>query len=101
MADVDDFAAGVAAREAGADLVATTLAGYTGGAVPEIPDLGLVAALADELDCPVVAEGRYWHPCQVRAALDAGAYAVVVGTAVTNPMAITERLVREASRERR
>jgi N-acylglucosamine-6-phosphate 2-epimerase len=91
MADVDTYEAGVAAREAGADLVATTLAGYTGGPVPAEPDLELVARLASTLDCPVVAEGRYATPEQVRAALDAGAYAVVVGTAVTNPAAITRR----------
>jgi N-acylglucosamine-6-phosphate 2-epimerase len=91
MADVDTYEAGVAAREAGADLVATTLAGYTGGPVPAGPDLDLVARLASTLDCPVVAEGRYTTPEQVRAALAAGAHAVVVGTAITNPAAITRR----------
>ena len=91
MADVDDYAAGVAAREDGADLVATTLAGYTGGAVPDDPDLDLVFRLASTLDCPVVAEGRYATPQDVRAAFDAGAYAVVVGTAITNPREITRR----------
>ena len=34
LADVDALEAGVAARAAGADAVATTLSGYTGGAVP-------------------------------------------------------------------
>lgn len=93
MADADSLAAGVAAREAGADLVATTLSGYTGGAVPAGPDVALVAHLAAALDCPVVAEGRYWTPADVRAGFDAGAYAVVVGTAITNPLAITRRFV--------
>jgi N-acylglucosamine-6-phosphate 2-epimerase len=89
MADVDGYEAGVAAREAGADAVATTLSGYTGGTVPDGPDVDLVTRLASTLDCPIVAEGRYAAPAQVRAALDAGAYAVVVGTAITNPGAIT------------
>jgi N-acylglucosamine-6-phosphate 2-epimerase len=93
MADVDSFEAGVAARDAGADIVATTLSGYTGGPVPDGPDVELVARLAAALDCPVVAEGRYWSPDDVRAAFAAGAHAVVVGTAITNPMAITRRLV--------
>ncbi|GAA3585773.1 hypothetical protein GCM10022222_83010 [Amycolatopsis ultiminotia] len=97
MADVDNVAAGVAARAAGADVVATTLAGYTGGPVPEGPDIELVAALAGRLDCPVVAEGRYRSAEDVRAAVDAGAYAVVVGTAITNPMAITTRLAKALS----
>jgi N-acylglucosamine-6-phosphate 2-epimerase len=97
MADVDSLEAGVAAREAGVDLVATTLSGYTGGEVPEGPDVALVAQLSRVLDCPIVAEGRYWTPDDVRAGFDAGAYAIVVGTAITNPMAITRRLVAVAS----
>jgi N-acylglucosamine-6-phosphate 2-epimerase len=96
MADVDGFAAGVAARAAGADAVATTLSGYTGGAVPTGPDLDLVARLAAAVDCPVIAEGRLATPEDARAALDRGAYAVVVGTAITNPAAITRRF-REAT----
>jgi N-acylglucosamine-6-phosphate 2-epimerase len=98
MADTDSFEAGIAAREAGADLVATTLSGYTGsGAVPEGPDVELVARLSAALDCPVIAEGRYWTPADVQAGFDAGAHAIVVGTAITNPEAITRRFV-EGSR---
>jgi N-acylglucosamine-6-phosphate 2-epimerase len=90
LADVDSFEAGVAARAAGAAAVATTLSGYMdGGPAPAEPDLELVAALAAELDCPVLAEGRYATPEQARAALDAGAFAVVVGTAITDPLALT------------
>jgi N-acylglucosamine-6-phosphate 2-epimerase len=85
LADVDSLAAGLAAREAGAAAVATTLAGYTGAA----PDLELVAALAAQLDCPVLAEGRIATPDQARAAFDAGAFAVVVGTAITDTVALT------------
>jgi N-acylglucosamine-6-phosphate 2-epimerase len=96
MADVDSLEAGVAAREAGVDLIATTLSGYTGGPVPDGPDVRLVAELAQALDCPVIAEGRYWTPDDARAGFEAGAYAIVVGTAITNPMAITRRFV-EAS----
>jgi N-acylglucosamine-6-phosphate 2-epimerase len=93
MADVDSYEAGMAAREAGVEIVATTLSGYTGDGVPEGPDVELVARLAGALDCPVIAEGRYWTADDVRAGFDAGAYAIVVGTAITNPMAITQRFV--------
>jgi N-acylglucosamine-6-phosphate 2-epimerase len=93
MADVDSLEAGVAAREAGVDLVASTLSGYTGTDVPDGPDVELVARLAAALDCPVVAEGRYWTPEDVRAGFDANAHAIVIGTAITNPTAITQRLV--------
>jgi N-acylglucosamine-6-phosphate 2-epimerase len=93
IADVDSVRSGLAAREAGADYVATTLSGYVGGSVPEGPDLELVAALTAKLDCPVIAEGRLRTPEHVRAACDAGAHAIVVGYAITNPTDITRRLV--------
>jgi N-acylglucosamine-6-phosphate 2-epimerase len=105
LADVDSLEAGLAAREAGAAAVATTLAGYSDAAAlarqpaprgldaaasaPGEPALDLVAALAAELDCPVFAEGRIATPAQARAAVDAGAFAVVVGTAITDPLALT------------
>jgi N-acylglucosamine-6-phosphate 2-epimerase len=92
LADVDCLDAGLAAREAGAAALATTLAGYTDAAsvaTPGEPDLELVSRLAAELDCPVFAEGRIATPDQARAAFDAGAFAVVVGTAITDPLALT------------
>ena len=101
LADVDSLDAGRAARAAGADAVATTLSGYTGdGGAPEEPDLELVERLASELDCPVLAEGRYSTPADVAAAFDAGAFAVVVGTAITDPTALTRRLAEAAARSR-
>jgi N-acylglucosamine-6-phosphate 2-epimerase len=110
LADVDSLEAGLAAREAGAAAVATTLAGYTGnaasraGAAPASapasagPDLELVAALATQLDCPVFAEGRIATPQQARAAFDVGAFAVVVGTAITDPVALTRSFAAAARR---
>jgi N-acylglucosamine-6-phosphate 2-epimerase len=92
VADVDRASAGRAAASAGAAAVATTLSGYvrTGGpAAPAGPDVALVAELAAALDCPVLAEGRYATPADVRAAFEAGAFAVVVGTAITDPTALT------------
>ena len=93
LADVDSLDAGLAARDAGADLVATTLSGYTAGPTPTGPDVELVRRLAARLDCPVVAEGRIRTTEDVRAVCDAGAYAVVVGHAITDPTDITARLV--------
>lgn len=99
LADVDCLEAGVAAREAGAAAVATTLAGYTGaGSTPSTPDINLVEVLAAELDCPVFAEGRIATPQQARAAFDAGAFAVVVGTAITDPVALTRDFAAAARR---
>jgi N-acylglucosamine-6-phosphate 2-epimerase len=93
VADVDSLAAGVAARAAGAAAVATTLSGYTSGETPPAePDVELVSGLVAALGCPVLAEGRYATPAAVAAAFRAGAFAVVVGTAITDPAALTRRL---------
>ena len=91
MADCGSFDDAVAAVEAGADLIGTTLAGYTGERPKtDGPDLELIAAIAAaELGKPLIAEGRIHSPTQARAALDAGAFAVVVGTAITHPATIT------------
>ena len=89
LADVATFAQGVAAAEAGADAVSSTLSGYTGpGPVPDGPDLGLVAALAARLPVPVFAEGRLRTPQEAARARAAGAWAVVVGSAITRPATI-------------
>lgn len=101
MADVSTFDEGIAAAEMGADLVATTLSGYTGDIPPpDTPDLDLVGRLAATLAVPVVAEGRYRTREQVESALDAGAFAVVVGRAITDPVSLTRALVPGRSRAR-
>lgn len=90
MADCATLADGVAAAAAGADLVGTTLSGYTEDTTRTAgPDLALVRALAAELDVPVIAEGRIHTPADAEAALAAGAHAIVVGTAITHPSTIT------------
>lgn len=93
MADVATFDEGMAAWRAGADLVSTTLSGYTSGSrALDGPDLDLVAELAAE-GCRVVLEGRVHEPAQAAAALELGAWAVVVGGAITDPLARTRRFV--------
>ncbi|GGK77678.1 N-acetylmannosamine-6-phosphate 2-epimerase [Ornithinimicrobium pekingense] len=95
MADCDDLASAVAAAEAGADLVGTTLAGYT-AARPrtEGPDLELLREVTAALPGhPVVAEGRIHTHAHAAAALAAGAHAVCVGTAITHPTSLTRWFV--------
>lgn len=94
MADIDSVESGLYAQDAGADAIGTTLSGYTaGGATPDVPDVDLVGALSNRLDRPLIAEGRYWTREDVAAAYAAGAFSVVVGSAITNPMMITRRMV--------
>lgn len=90
MADVATRDEGIAAAAAGADLVATTLAGNIPPSTAVAPDLELVKALRAALpDQPIVAEGRYHTPGDAAAAVAAGADAVVVGTAITDPTWLT------------
>lgn len=84
MADVDTLEAAIAAEAAGADLVATTLYGYsaqTNHLSP--PGFELLTELVEHLDIPAICEGGISSPDLARDALDLGAYAVVVGTAIT------------------
>jgi N-acylglucosamine-6-phosphate 2-epimerase len=91
MADVSTLQEGLDAALAGADLVATTMAGYTPQSRQvQGPDLDLVRDLARRSSVPVVAEGRIRTPDEAAQAIRAGAWAVVVGRAITMPEAITE-----------
>ena len=92
MADCSTFEEGVAAQKLGFDLVGTTLAGYTGYTKEKsLPDFEMIRKLSDTLDVPVIAEGGIWTPEELQHALDCGAYAAVVGTAITRPREITRR----------
>ena len=91
MADCGSLDDALAASDAGADLIGTTLAGYTDDRPRTTgPDLELLTQIVTHLpDLPIVAEGRVHTPEQARAALNTGAHAVVVGTAITHPTTIT------------
>lgn len=90
MADCGSIDDAVAAAEAGADLLGTTLAGYTGERPktggPDWEFVDQVVALGAR---PVVVEGRIHSPADAAEAIRRGAYCVVVGTAITHPATIT------------
>ena len=96
VADVDTASAGRAAADAGAAAVATTLSGYTDSRRSDGPDVELVRELAGDAGVPILAEGRFSAAAEIRAALEAGAFAVVVGTAITDPTELTRRLAAAA-----
>jgi N-acylglucosamine-6-phosphate 2-epimerase len=100
MADCATAEDGRRACVAGADLVATTLAGYTLETLGRrLPAVDLVAELA-KLHPFAICEGGVSDPREVRAALDAGAGAVVVGTAVSNVDALVRRFAAASDRAR-
>jgi N-acylglucosamine-6-phosphate 2-epimerase len=96
LADISTLEEGVAAIEAGADMVSTTMSGYTDySPAQRDPDLELVGKLSRAIHAPVLAEGRYHTPQQASDALAVGALAVVVGGAITRPQEITKYFVEE------
>ena len=82
MADCSCLEDARAALAAGVDFVGTTLSGYVGGPEPTEPDLALIAAMR-RLTPYVIAEGRIRTTEQAAAAAQAGAFCVVVGSAIT------------------
>jgi N-acylglucosamine-6-phosphate 2-epimerase len=84
MADVDTYEAAQLAVDAGADIVGTTLFGYTGETRSfKPPAWELLTQIVEKLDTFVICEGGISSPADAKTALDVGADAVVVGTAIT------------------
>ncbi|NUS70016.1 MAG: putative N-acetylmannosamine-6-phosphate 2-epimerase [Ensifer adhaerens] len=88
MADCSVLADAERALTEDADIVGSTLAGYTGPVEPTEPDFALIAAMR-RLTPYVVAEGCVRTPEQAAQALQAGAFTVVVGSAITRPEHVT------------
>jgi N-acylglucosamine-6-phosphate 2-epimerase len=99
LADCATAEEALAAEAAGADAIATTLSGYTDDSPRQPgPDFHLLQTVVARCRVPVIAEGRFDTPALVARAFALGAFAVVVGTAITNPREITRRFVQAAPR---
>lgn len=95
MADISTLDEGINCAKLGANILSTTLSGYTSHSkeAGEEPDFELLEALVKETNLPVVLEGRIWEPSQVDKAFELGAHCVVIGSAITRPQLITKRFV--------
>lgn len=94
MADcmtIEDIRRGVAC---GCDLVSTTLSHNKAAidtTMDDGPDVPLLRKATEEFPgFPVICEGHVHTPADARAAMDAGAWAVVVGTGITHPTSLTK-----------
>ena len=94
MADCATLEEGIACAKAGADFVGTTMRGYT----PETQgydaiDYDFIRELSEQCPARIIAEGHIHYPEQAKKVLEAGAFALVVGGAITRPAEITARFV--------
>jgi N-acylglucosamine-6-phosphate 2-epimerase len=95
MADISTLDEGKEAYRLGFDCISTTLSGYTPYSRQQRePDFQLLQSLCQMVPIPVIMEGRIWSPEQALVAQELGAFAVVVGSAITRPQLIAQRFVK-------
>ena len=95
MADVSTIEEAVNADKLGFDYISTTMRGYTPYTKQyEIPDVDFVKECKDKVkNAKVIAEGGVFEVSHMEAISKVNPYAVVVGSAITRPKVITERLL--------
>jgi N-acylglucosamine-6-phosphate 2-epimerase len=95
MADVSTLEEAINADKLGFDYISTTMRGYTPYTTQcEIPDVDFVAeCLKHVKNAKVIAEGGVFEVGHMEAISKVNPYAVVVGSAITRPKVITERLL--------
>lgn len=95
MADISTIEEARNAEKLGANIISTTLSGYTQFSQNRGngPDFELLEQLVKNTNLPIVLEGRIWEPEQVDRAFELGAHCVVIGSAITRPQLITKRFI--------
>ena len=94
MADISCAEEAVECERLGFDIVGTTLVGYTEYTKGNDP-LTELAKVVKAVKIPVIGEGNIDTPVKAKKALEIGAYAIVVGGAITRPQQITRKFVTE------
>lgn len=94
LADIATADEAVAAANAGADFVLSTMRGYTERtqAITSF-EPQFIGELVNTVSVPVIAEGRIGTHEEARAAIRAGAFAVIIGSAITRPHEIARGFV--------
>ncbi|MBM7653835.1 N-acetylmannosamine-6-phosphate 2-epimerase [Neobacillus cucumis] len=100
MADIASIEDAINAEKLGFDCLGTTLLGYTketSGCKLYDNDFAFLKDVLKEVSIPVIAEGNIITPEMLKRTLEIGAYAVVVGGAITRPQQITARFAAQIS----
>ncbi|MGL5935828.1 MAG: N-acetylmannosamine-6-phosphate 2-epimerase [Cetobacterium sp.] len=92
MGDISTVEEAIFAEKIGIDIVATTLVGYTEESCNN-SQLEELEKIVKTVNIPVIAEGNIDTPEKAKKALELGAFAVVVGGAITRPHQITRRFI--------
>lgn len=101
MADCSNIEDVLNAEKIGFDLIGTTLRGYTEetkGMSNIENDYSFIKECLKKIRIPLIAEGGIWEPYQVKELLKIGCFAVVVGSAITRPLEITKRFLKEINK---
>lgn len=99
MADCSTVIEGGIAAEKGADIIASTLAGYTHHTKSLLngkPAFALIKEWKEQLNTKnikILCEGRIWSTGDMTKAFDSGADVCVIGQAVTSPKAISQKFI--------
>lgn len=96
MADCSTLEEAIHADRLGFDFIGTTMVGYTpqsAGAQIAGDDFVILREIVASVTHPVIAEGNINTPEKAKRVLELGAYAVVVGSAITRPQLITKAFV--------
>ena len=109
VADVSTLEEGLFCYKNGVDIIGTTLSGYTPysknpikfGTIPAPdPDYELISELRKSGVEKVIAEGRINDGYKMKKCLDAGAFAVVIGTSITEPKKIVKTILNNCNERR-
>jgi len=92
MADISTIEEGIRAEQFGLDYIGSTLVGYTEQS-KGLNKFCVLESLIAKCKNPVIAEGNFNTPADAAKAMEMGAYAVVVGSAITRPQVIARRFV--------
>lgn len=90
FADISTIEEGLRADKLGFHYIGTTLVGYTEHS-KGMNNFEVLMALVEKCKGKVIAEGNFDTPEKAKRAIEMGAHAVVVGSAITRPQLITKK----------